>query len=208
MKAVRIAAVSALLAAASAAHAAPVAVVNLCAGSTSPQFGAPVTALCPNGPNAGTHSGSATPNPITISLAAGGYSVNVVGTTTTGALFNAYTISGSGNGNFTDDGWSFTANGVTQGHVGQSAPTFATAAASLAAYSIGGSNALYYTFYLPTAQTVQFQLDDSNTPFFTDDSGGVSLAINQAVPEPMTVSLFGMGLVALGVSRRRRAAQA
>jgi protocatechuate 3,4-dioxygenase beta subunit len=132
----------------------------------------------PSNPNAGTSSGAATYNPVLVTLGPGTYSASVIGTAQGGA-YNAYTIyaPSASNNAYTDSQWSVNANGTiqTEGSVGG----FNSETSAESAYN----SLAPIDFTLTSTETVAFYVDDSAFPYFADDSGGVSLAINQ-ISEP------------------------
>ena len=136
-------------------------------------------------------------------LAAGTYSVGNIGVADGGA-YDAYTIypSNGMNAAYKDD-WYVNIGGNVTYQTNNTAYT--TAAAALAAYKTLAP----VTFSLAQAATVGFYLQDFGSPYFADDSGGVSLSLNQvAVPEPASFAVLGVGLLGLTMmSRRRSAAQ-
>ena len=181
----------------SAAHAATT-IVNLNASGASP--------------NAGKNSGTATYNPVTLSLASGTYTVRVTGLAG-GGLYDAMSVYAptAANASYTDAFWTISLNNgtsaaYTQATVGGTVADFDgqfkagrynTAAAAFAAYSSAS-----YTFTLAAPQSVAFYVDDNP---FSDDTGGISLAVSQ-VPEPASLVLLGLGAATLLVARRRRTA--
>jgi hypothetical protein len=152
----------------------------------------------PSSPNAGPNSGSYTLNPVGVYLAAGTYSVGVVGIARGGA-YDAYTVYAPSptNGAYTAGQWSLTE---------QSGPTLTQAATvrfNTSAEALNYYSALVPLFFtLPEPETVAFYLDDTVFPYFADDSGGVSLGIaGIGIPEPGALAVLGIGLAGLAAAR-------
>ena len=163
----------------------------------------------PTNPNAGpaSYQTYATPNPVVEMLAAGTYSVSVVGIAG-GGTYDAFTISTPAGAGSYSDGWHYAiAPGLANNSV-VTGSNYNSASSALAAYKALGPT----MFTLASAATVDFYLNDAAFPYFADDTGGVSLSLTQtpaptAVPEPATLGVLGAGIAALVAARRLRAAR-
>ena len=140
-------------------------------------------------------------NPIVEFLAAGNYTVDVVGIAG-GGTFDAWNAWGftnclsgacsSGKGWLNSYKFSSTEFGIVTNGDGL---VYATALGALAAAASTG-------FTLTSAANVSFYIADHP---ITDNTGGISLLITStSVPEPTILTLLGLGLAGLGFRRRRK----
>ncbi len=168
---------------------------------------------------------SAPGSSITETLAAGTYSVSVIGTTTQSALYNGWnTSNGAATNNLWTDRYGIDLCGGTCNEVVvmDGNPGYANALSALTAYDSATTVDLYnptsgatvtgysnpFKFTLNSIQNVIFSIPDYGSN--SDDSGGESLQIAQvaATPEPGTFGLLGIAGLVAGFGLRRRFAGA
>ena len=185
-------------------------------------FGLLLTASCASA--AIVNIDAQTSNGTSLLLAAGTYDVTFVGTSTPGAVYDAWNPYGAVAGQYTDRfaigfGANYTSNFIQyeNGDSSGNAPTYDTAADALAAYQASEANGSIYgftddttpgtlattpiSFTLNAPTTVGFFVRDS---YYGDHFGGVSLDLTATggVPEPATWTLLLIGFGGLGAATR------
>jgi PEP-CTERM motif len=160
------------------------------------------------------------PTGTSITLGAGSYQVNIIGTSQGGA-YDGWDSQTSANGTPGPNAWAesytITIGGVSTSYVAPGNPDALSALSALANYqasvltpigtppaatSLAVNTAL---FTLGSSQTVNFTVSDY---YFLDNWGGVSFAVTavgpNATPEPSTFGMIGLTLAGgIGLLRRR-----
>ena len=190
-----------------------------------------LNATVANGPSV---SGGGTPNALapsyfnTTTFGPGTYTVSIIGSGTPGAVYNGWSQGYGSNGlagpgswqertGFSLGGGSFSTvagnNIYTPGLTDQLLFKNGTGSCSQgncydsAAAALAGFASSPYTFTLATATPVTFYIPDQSYPIypgFTDNTGGVSLAVKSVTPEPSSLFLLATGVMAAaGVVKRK-----